>query len=176
MRTNTYASTTLYILALLVLTLLLRPTFATKKPYVVYLGAHSHGTQVTSSDYDRVTESHYEFLGSFLGSSGKARDAIFYSYTRHINGFAATLEDEEAVRISKHPKVVSVFLNQGRKLHTTRSWDFLGLENNGEIRASSLWKKARFGEDTIIANLDTGQSSVLSCQDSVILLKILSEV
>ncbi|KAL0362542.1 UNVERIFIED_CONTAM: Subtilisin-like protease SBT5.3 [Sesamum calycinum] len=100
MRTNTHASTTLYILALLVLTLLLRPTFATKKPYVVYLGAHSHGTQVTSSDYDRVTESHYEFLGSFLGSSGKARDAIFYSYTRHINGFAATLEDEEAVRIS----------------------------------------------------------------------------
>ncbi|KAL0306698.1 UNVERIFIED_CONTAM: Subtilisin-like protease SBT5.3 [Sesamum radiatum] len=156
MRTNTYASTTLYILALLVLTLLLRPTFATKKPYVVYLGAHSHGTHVTSSDYDRVTESHYEFLGSFLGSSGKARDAIFYSYTRHINGFAATLEDEEAVRISKHPKVVSVFLNQGRKLHTTRSWDFLGLENNGEISASSLWKKARFGEDTIIANLDTG--------------------
>lgn len=52
--------------------------------------------------------------------------------------------------------VVSVFLNQGRKLHTTRSWDFLGLENNGRIRASSLWKKARFGEDTIIGNLDTG--------------------
>ncbi|KAK4438975.1 Subtilisin-like protease SBT5.3 [Sesamum alatum] len=152
MRTNTHAS----LLSLLVVTLLLRPTFATKKSYVVYLGAHSHGTQVTSSDYDRVTDSHYEFLGSFLGSSGKARDAIFYSYTRHINGFAATLEDEEAVQISKHPKVVSVFLNQGRKLHTTRSWDFLGLENNGEIRASSLWKKARFGEDTIIGNLDTG--------------------
>ncbi|KAI3457048.1 hypothetical protein Pfo_013711 [Paulownia fortunei] len=154
MKASTHAST-LYLLSL-VLTLLLRPTFATKKSYVVYLGAHSHGTEVTSTDYDRVTESHYEFLGSFLGSSDKARDAIFYSYTRHINGFAATLEDEEASQISKHPKVVSVFLNQGRKLHTTRSWDFLGLEDNGEIRASSLWKKARFGEDTIIANLDTG--------------------
>lgn len=33
-------------------------------------------------------------------SSGKAKDAIFYSYTRHINGFAAVLEDEEASRIS----------------------------------------------------------------------------
>ncbi|KAG8386695.1 hypothetical protein BUALT_Bualt03G0175700 [Buddleja alternifolia] len=150
--TNTYAST-LYLLLSLIL---LRPTFATKKSYVVYLGAHSHGNEVTSTDYDRVTDSHYEFLESFLGSSGKAKDAIFYSYTRHINGFAAILEDEEAVEISKHPKVVSVFLNQGRKLHTTRSWDFLGLENNGQIHDNSVWKKARFGENTIIGNLDTG--------------------
>ncbi|CAA0816278.1 Subtilisin-like protease SBT5.3 [Striga hermonthica] len=145
----------LYLLSL-ILALWLRPTFATKKSYVVYLGAHSHGTQVTSSDYDRVTQSHYDFLGSFLGSCDKAKDAIFYSYTRHINGFAATLEENEAFQISKHPNVVSVFLNRGRKLHTTRSWDFLGLEKNGEIRAGSLWKKARFGENAIIGNLDTG--------------------
>ncbi|PIN25611.1 Cucumisin [Handroanthus impetiginosus] len=155
MKASTTRASTLCLLSL-VLTLLLRPTFATKKSYVVYLGAHSHGEQVTSSDYDRVTESHYEFLESFLGSPDKAKEAIFYSYTRHINGFAATLEDEEALKISKDPKVVSVFLNQGRKLHTTRSWDFLGLEQNGKIRASSIWKKARFGEDTIIGNLDTG--------------------
>ncbi|KAL8507894.1 hypothetical protein ACS0TY_018443 [Phlomoides rotata] len=151
---NKHAST-LYLLSL-VLTLCLRPTFASKKSFVVYLGSHSHGREVTSSDYDRVTESHYQFLGSFLGSCDKAKDAIFYSYTRQINGFAATFDDETAVEISKHPNVLSIFLNQGRKLHTTRSWDFLGLERNGGIRASSLWKKARFGEDTIIANLDTG--------------------
>lgn len=30
----------------------------------------------------------------------KAKDAIFYSYTRHINGFAAILEDEEAAALS----------------------------------------------------------------------------
>ncbi|PSS16061.1 Subtilisin-like protease [Actinidia chinensis var. chinensis] len=140
--------------------LLHRPTFAIKKleSYVVYLGAHSHGTDVSSIDLDQVTESHYEFLGSFLGRN-KAKDAIFYSYTRHINGFAATLEDEAAARIARHPKVVSIFLNQGRKLHTTRSWDFLELENDGIIHSSSIWKKARFGEDTmfmIIGNLDTG--------------------
>ncbi|KAL8508221.1 hypothetical protein ACS0TY_018706 [Phlomoides rotata] len=33
----------------------------------VYLGSHSHGREVKSSDYDRVTESHYQFLGSFFG-------------------------------------------------------------------------------------------------------------
>ncbi|KAL8529900.1 hypothetical protein ACS0TY_007097 [Phlomoides rotata] len=77
------------------------------------------------------------------------------SIIRHINGFAATFDDETAIEISKHPNVLSIFLNQGRKLHTTRSWDFLGLERNGGIRASSLWKKSQFGEDTITANLDT---------------------
>ncbi|KAL6986597.1 Subtilisin-like protease SBT5.3 [Sarracenia purpurea var. burkii] len=132
-----------------------RPTFACKKSYVVYLGGHTHGPEVSSIDIDRVTESHYEFLGSFVGRN-KAKEAIFYSYTRHINGFAATLEDDEAAQIAKHPKVVSVFLNKGRKLHTTRSWDFLELESDGVINPGSIWTKARFGEDTIIGNLDTG--------------------
>lgn len=35
-----------------------------------------------------------------LHSKEKAQDAIFYSYTKHINGFAATLEDSEAAQIS----------------------------------------------------------------------------
>lgn len=57
---------------------------------------------------------------------------------------------------------MSVFLNQGRKLHTTHSWDFMLLEKDGVIHPSSLWKKARFGEDTIIGNLDTGNNLFLS--------------
>ncbi|XWS51682.1 hypothetical protein CRYUN_Cryun11dG0004200 [Craigia yunnanensis] len=85
-----------------------------------------------------------------------AKEKIFYSYTRNINGFAAILDEEEAAEIAKHPNVVSVFLNKGRKLHTTRSWDFLRLEKDGVIPSGSLWKKSMFGADTIIGNLDTG--------------------
>ncbi|KAI9159748.1 hypothetical protein LWI28_001538 [Acer negundo] len=121
--------------------------------YVVYLGSHAHGAQ---ADLDRVTQTHHHFLASFLGSTDKARDSIFYSYKRHINGFAAMLEEEEAAQISRHSDVVSVFLNKGRKLHTTHSWDFMLLEKNGIVHHSSAWNKARFGQDTIIANLDTG--------------------
>ncbi|KAL5581660.1 hypothetical protein UlMin_014102 [Ulmus minor] len=135
---------------------LLVPTLAIKKSYVVYLGAHSHGSDFSILDTERVTQSHYDFLGSFLGSQDFAKDAMFYSYTRHINGFAATIEEDVAVKIANHPKVISVFLNRGRKLHTTRSWDFLGLEQEGVVPPSSIWKKARYGEDTIIGNLDTG--------------------
>jgi len=50
-----------------------------------------------------------------------------------------------------------VFKNRGRKLHTTRSWEFMGLEHEGVIPSSSIWKKARFGEGVIIGNLDTGK-------------------
>ncbi|KAL5981531.1 hypothetical protein ACLOJK_015593 [Asimina triloba] len=135
------------------------PAFAaTKKPYVVYLGAHSHASQSPSSiDYQQVTASHHDFLESFVGSKDKARSAIFHSYTNHINGFAAMLEEEEAKELSKHPAVVSVFLDEEAELHTTRSWEFLGLEtNDGYIPEESLWKKAKFGEDVIIGSLDTG--------------------
>ncbi|XVF76963.1 hypothetical protein PTKIN_Ptkin14bG0002100 [Pterospermum kingtungense] len=124
--------------------------------YVVYLGGHSHGLNPTAVDLDHVTNSHYELLASFVGSTETAREKIFYSYTQNINGFAAVLDEEEAAQIAKHPGVVSVFPNKGRKLHTTRSWDFLRLERGGVIPSASLWKKSRFGEDTIIGNLDTG--------------------
>ncbi|KAG6639213.1 subtilisin-like protease SBT5.4 [Carya illinoinensis] len=130
--------------------------FATKQSYIVYLGSHAHAPDVSEAELDRVTDSHIEFLGSFLGSHEKAKDAIFYSYRRHINGFAANLEEGEAAEIKKHPKVVSIFLNQGRKLHTTHSWEFMSMDQGGVVHSSSLWEKARFGEDTIIGNLDTG--------------------
>ncbi|XP_020588592.1 subtilisin-like protease SBT5.3 [Phalaenopsis equestris] len=133
------------------------PAFAAQKSYVVYLGAQSDFAAEFSADANEiVTQSHFELLESFLQSKEKARDAIFYSYTRCINGFAAILEEEDALEISKHPGVVSVFENRGHKLHTTRSWQFLGLERDGIVPKQSLWTKARFGEDVIIANLDGG--------------------
>ncbi|KAI6690756.1 hypothetical protein NL676_027584 [Syzygium grande] len=118
--------------------------------------SHAHGPELTAADIESVTNSHYDLLGSYLGSNENAQEAIFYSYTHHINGFAAILEEDEASEIAKHPNVISVFLSKGRKLHTTRSWDFLGLGRNGVILKSSILWKARFGEDTIIGNLDTG--------------------
>ncbi|KAK3133626.1 hypothetical protein QOZ80_6AG0538980 [Eleusine coracana subsp. coracana] len=145
-------------LALLITTtsllLLPPPAYAAKKSYVVYLGGHSHGRDGAALASTR--SSHYKLLGSVLRSEERARDAIFYSYTRYINGFAATLEEDEAAEISKHPSVVSVFPNRGHRLHTTRSWEFMGMEKNGRVKAGSIWAKAKFGQGVIIGNLDTG--------------------
>ncbi|KAL6332693.1 hypothetical protein AAG906_010033 [Vitis piasezkii] len=145
-----------FLVLFLLFSVLQTPTSAISKSYVVYLGSHSHGLQVSEADFDRVADCHHQFLASFLGSHEKARDAIFYSYRRHINGFAAILEEEHAAEIARDPSVVSVFLNRERKLHTTHSWDFMLMEHNGVPRPWSLWRRARFGMDTIIANLDTG--------------------
>uniref|UniRef100_A0A0D9VDE2 Subtilisin-like protease n=1 Tax=Leersia perrieri TaxID=77586 RepID=A0A0D9VDE2_9ORYZ len=134
-----------------------------KQSYVVYLGEHAHSAAVAGAgagaDVEllakQAKDSHYELLAGVLGDKEKAKDAIFYSYTRHINGFAANLDAAAAADIARQPGVVSVFRNRGYKLHTTRSWQFLGLAG-GDGAATAAWKKARFGEDTIIGNLDTG--------------------
>ncbi|KAG8655052.1 hypothetical protein MANES_05G206800v8 [Manihot esculenta] len=66
------------------------------------------------------------------------------------------LEDDEAAELAKHPDVISVFLNKGKRLHTTHSWSFLGLERDGEIPLGSIWYKSKFGKDVVVGNLDTG--------------------
>ena len=41
---------------------------------------------------------------AFIHSYEKAKEAMFYSYNKHINGFAAILEDEEAEEIKSEQK------------------------------------------------------------------------
>ncbi|KAL8143714.1 hypothetical protein V2J09_016746 [Rumex salicifolius] len=148
----TFASLTLLTIFLLHST---HATAATK-PYIVYMGEHSHGDNPTEEDSAGATDFHHQFLASFLGSHDMAKDAIFYSYNRHINGFAANLEEDQAAEIAKHPDVVSVFLSGVRQLHTTHSWEFMMMERHGVVHRSSIWPQANYGEDVIIAHLDTG--------------------
>ncbi|XP_078162318.1 subtilisin-like protease SBT5.3 [Carex rostrata] len=129
-----------------------------KVPYIVYLGEPPRLLAGSNQalHYARVAKSHCKLLGSILGSPKAAKKAIFYSYTQHINGFAATIDKETANKISKLPGVVSVFPSREYELHTTRSWQFLGLESDENVNSNSLWSKAGYGKDTIIGNLDTG--------------------
>ncbi|KAL9441896.1 hypothetical protein AB3S75_020404 [Citrus x aurantiifolia] len=132
------------------------PALAAKQSYIVYLGAHSHGPNPTLADLDRAENYHHEFLGSIIGSRDEARELISSSYRRHINGFAADLEEEHAQQLANHPEVVSVFLNKPTKKLTTGAWNFLGLEKDNVIPSNSTWEKARFGEDVIIGGIDSG--------------------
>ncbi|XP_071718280.1 subtilisin-like protease SBT5.4 [Rutidosis leptorrhynchoides] len=119
--------------------------------YIVYLGGV--GDEFEAS---KIQANHFDILGSILGSKDKVDDAMIYSYDKHINGFAAVLDEEHVAKLAEHPDVVSVIESKGLKLHTTHSWDFLKLERDNVIDASSLWAKAKYGENIIIANLDTG--------------------
>ncbi|KAK8618122.1 hypothetical protein V6N13_115993 [Hibiscus sabdariffa] len=81
------------------------------------------------------------------GSASSAKKSLIYSYGS-FNGFAAKLTDEEVQRFSEMDGVVSVIPNHILKLHTTRSWDFLGLNlSQSQVGAQG---------DVIIGLLDTG--------------------
>ncbi|KAI4366215.1 hypothetical protein MLD38_022119 [Melastoma candidum] len=142
--------------SLLFLAAAFTPAYALQKSYIVYLGRHSHDGELTLRAEESIRKSHYSLLGSVLGSNERARESIFYSYTKDINGFAAVMDEAEAAEIANKPDVLSVIPNIAYKLHTTRSWQFLGLEKNGVVSPGSVWEKARFGEGAIIGNLDTG--------------------
>lgn len=82
-----------------------------------------------------------------------AKDSLVYSYERSFNGFAAKLTDEEASKFSEMKGVVSVIPNSMLKLHTTRSWDFMGFTKDNV--------KPALEGDVIIGFLDTGHQSIL---------------
>lgn len=106
-----------------------------------------------------LTEIYFIILFSFvtlfgfnlckLSSHHEAKESIVYSYTKSFNAFAAKLSEDEANKLSAMNEVLSVFLNQYRKLHTTRSWDFIGLPLTAK-------RKLKLESDTIVALLDTG--------------------
>ncbi|XP_059629034.1 subtilisin-like protease SBT5.4 [Cornus florida] len=153
-----FSKLTIFLVISILLCVSPTPAFAAKKSYIVYMGTPSHkGRKMSEKALGQVSDSHCKFLASFLGSTKKAKDSIFYSYQGYINGFAAVLDEEQAAKISKDPNVVSVFKNELLQLHTTKSWNFLSLENNnGAADLNSLWTKAKHGEDIIIGNLDSG--------------------
>ncbi|XP_043694437.1 subtilisin-like protease SBT3.6 [Telopea speciosissima] len=72
-----------------------------------------------------------------------------------FSGFAATLSDSQAKAVADMPGVVRVFPNRIYKLHTTRSWDYLGL-NPHDQHQSNLSSESNMGEGTIIGVIDSG--------------------
>ncbi|KAL6654857.1 hypothetical protein ACP70R_008322 [Stipagrostis hirtigluma subsp. patula] len=134
---------------LLVLVLLLPLSAnASSKLYIAYMGEKKH------DDPSMVTSSHHDALASILGSKDEAIKSIVFSYKHGFSGFAAMLTESQADELAKLPGVISVTPNSYRKVQTTRSWDFLGL--NYYQPPSGLLKKANYGQDVIVGVVDTG--------------------
>ncbi|CAL9105562.1 unnamed protein product [Musa acuminata var. zebrina] len=122
---------------------------STAKLYIVYLGERQ------DEDPQLVTASHHDMLSSVLGSKEKARDSIVYSYKHCFSGFAATLTPSQAHQISELAEVISVSPSRTFPLHTTRSWDYLGLRS-GHQQPTGLLEKGKEGDGIIIGVVDTG--------------------
>ncbi|XP_021739687.1 subtilisin-like protease SBT5.4 [Chenopodium quinoa] len=132
------------------------PTYAAPKHYIVYLGSHHAEPRLLASP-ETITKSHHDLISSVLRSdSESSSERIIYSYNKIYNGFAATLHEEEANELSKHPSVVSIFESRILESTTTRSADFLGLHYPPSNLEDSIWHKANLGDDIILANIDSG--------------------
>ncbi|KAI0519099.1 hypothetical protein KFK09_006539 [Dendrobium nobile] len=114
-----------------------------QRPYIVYMGEKPRelvGLPLLV---------HSELLQKAIGfSNHEASNRLIYSYTKSFHGFAAMLSDQEARKLSGMEELVSVFPSKQRKLHTTRSWDFMGFPLSAP--------RAPFESDVIVGMIDTG--------------------
>ncbi|XP_021295311.1 cucumisin-like [Herrania umbratica] len=111
-----------------------------RKSYIVYMGKKPSGGSATSS-------LHNSMLQDAFGSEFDMK-SVLCTYKRSFDGFVVQLTEEEASKMAGMNGVVSVFPNEKRDLHTTRSWDFMGFSQQVERSASE--------SDVIIGVLDTG--------------------
>lgn len=118
--------------------------------YIVYLGEDAG-----AKSKGAILDDHHALLLSVKGSEEEARASLLYSYKHTLNGFAALLSEEEATKLSERTEVVSTFRSDGRwSPHTTRSWEFVGLEEG--LSQGWLPSGAHAGENVIVGMLDSG--------------------
>ncbi|KAJ6328520.1 hypothetical protein OIU77_010249 [Salix suchowensis] len=112
-----------------------------KEFYIVYLGDQLNNVS--------AVQTHLDVLLSIKSSDFEARESIVYSYTKIFNAFAAKLSKAEARKLSRREEVLSVFPNRYHKLHTTKSWDFIGLPNTTK-------RNLKMERNMVVGLLDTG--------------------
>ncbi|CAI9299037.1 unnamed protein product [Lactuca saligna] len=123
--------------------------FTSAKVYVVYMGGND------SDDPDEIlTKNHQMLVSVHSGSVEEAHASHLYSYKHGFRGFAAKLTEDQALQIAKMPEVVSVFENKRRSLHTTHSWDFIGLVGEETMEIPGFSTKDQV--NVIIGFIDTG--------------------
>ncbi|XP_010552189.1 PREDICTED: subtilisin-like protease SBT1.5 [Tarenaya hassleriana] len=78
---------------------------------------------------------------------------VIHTYDTVFHGFSARLSAEDAQQLMDLPHVISIIPEQVRRLHTTRSPEFLGLTTTDK---AGLLKESDFGSDLVIGVIDTG--------------------
>ncbi|KAK6119865.1 hypothetical protein DH2020_046390 [Rehmannia glutinosa] len=103
-----------------------------RKHYIVYLGDHSF------QDSESVVAANHEMLASVIGSYDGAKDAVLHHYTKTFRGFSAMLTTDQVKQLAESDSVVSVFESKTNHIHTTHSWEFLGINNLEQYHQQSM--------------------------------------
>ncbi|KAK6936972.1 Peptidase S8/S53 domain [Dillenia turbinata] len=150
---------------------------STPHVYIVYLGLNRINNPILTTKF------HIQLLSNVFASQEDAKQSMLYSYKHSFSGFSAKLNSTQATTLaSNDPKllkipipllpsahetgkinivkgiadtrgVIAVVRSRIMRLHTTRSWDFVGLTvDNSEVTPLQL----TYGDDVIVGVLDTG--------------------
>ncbi|KAI3961141.1 hypothetical protein MKX01_035727 [Papaver californicum] len=83
---------------------------------------------------------------------------FLHVYKTVFHGFSTKLNQRQAEEIKNRPGVLGVYIDRVRKIHTTRSPQFLGLTATSAHghNANGLLKGSDYGSNVVIGILDTG--------------------
>ncbi|KAL7105905.1 hypothetical protein ACP275_07G076100 [Erythranthe tilingii] len=142
-----------YILLSVLLALITRPCLSSKL-YVVYMGNKG----IDESPDDILMQNHQILTTLHGGSVELAKSCHVYSYKHGFRGFAAELTRQQASQVADMAGVVSVFPNNKRSIHTTHSWDFMGLDSGQTTESIPVEysNSTNNQADVIIGFIDTG--------------------
>ncbi|WCJ28790.1 Subtilisin-like protease SBT3.18 [Euphorbia peplus] len=132
------------------LSLYLIPSTSTSHVYIVYLGLNPFHDPVMTSN------THFQLLSDVFASEEEAKQSLLYSYKHSFSGFSARLNSTQVTSISKMKGVISVFRSKILKLHTTRSWDFLGLHLDYTTNRAATPFQWKYRDDVVVGVLDSG--------------------
>ncbi|KAI3911847.1 hypothetical protein MKW92_019580 [Papaver armeniacum] len=146
------------LLLLLLSDLLIISSFAHEQPniFIVY---------VSKSDKPSIFNTHLDWYTSTLqslppspltssfgtGHLHRPSPEIIYTYNHAIHGFAARLTPSQASHLRSLHGVVSISPERTHRIYTTRTPQFLGLNDH-----SGLWPSSKHGENVIIGVIDSG--------------------
>ncbi|GFZ17790.1 subtilisin-like serine endopeptidase family protein [Actinidia rufa] len=85
-------------------------------------------------------------------SFDEAQEAALHHYTKSFRGFSAMLTPEQAQKLAEKDSVVSVFESRMNELHTTHSWQFLGIDSINQYKQLPMDSKSNI----IVGMIDTG--------------------
>ncbi|XP_076883684.1 subtilisin-like protease SBT3.18 [Bidens hawaiensis] len=122
---------------------------STSDVYIVYLGITDVQDPILTSDY------HLHILCGVFHRLEDAKQSMVYSYKHGFSGFSAKINSTQAATLAGMEQVISVFKSRILRLHTTRSWDFMGLNLNPTADQSNPLQLTH-GDNTIVGLFDTG--------------------
>ncbi len=134
-----------------------------ENPVVAYQGGIAGLKATAPKRGDKIDPNHPDVVRYAAYLDSRHSDALakvgggnkIYDYRFAVNGFAATLTDDQAARLAKQAGVVSVERDVAETIDTMSTPRFLGLTAAGGLW-SQLGGPEGAGEDIIIGDLDTG--------------------